>query len=103
MMLHANRLPSYPICSCHDQRQDAIMEVWMTVTGYLADFDADLETKRVLEVALERTRISLGLVDKFANGIIARRISEIAETGERNPDLLCEGALKKLSGALFGD
>jgi hypothetical protein len=60
------------------------MEVWMTVTTYLADFDADLETKRVLEVALERTRVSLGLVDKFANGIIARRISEIAETGERN-------------------
>jgi hypothetical protein len=78
-------------------------KVGMTVTTYLADFDADLEMERVLEVALERTRASLGLIDKFANGIIARRISEIAETGERNPDLLCEGALKKLSGGLFGD
>jgi hypothetical protein len=35
--------------------------------------------------------------------IIARQIVELARAGERNPDLLCEGALKKLHGALFGD
>jgi hypothetical protein len=29
--------------------------------------------------------------------------AELARAGERNPDLLCEGALKKLRGALFGD
>ena len=75
----------------------------MSLTTYLNDFDADLETKRVLGIALERTRVSLGLVDKFADGLIARRIVELAEAGERNPDLLCEGALKKLGGALFGD
>jgi hypothetical protein len=40
------------------------------------------------------TRAALGLADDFANGIIAR-------AGERN--VLCEGALKKLGGALFGD
>ena len=49
------------------------------------------------------TRISLGLEDDFANGMIAKQIIEIAKTGERNPDLLCEGALKKLRGSLFGD
>jgi hypothetical protein len=27
----------------------------------------------------------------------------VTSAGERNPDLLCEGALKKLRGALFGD
>ena len=75
----------------------------MAIATYLDDFDADLETKRVLGIALERTRVSLGLVDKFADGLIARRIVELAEAGERNPDLLCEGALKKLRGALFGD
>jgi hypothetical protein len=75
----------------------------MAVATYLDDFDADLETKLVLGIALERTRVSLGLVDKFADGLIARRIVELAEAGERNPDLLCEGALKKLGGALFGD
>jgi hypothetical protein len=37
------------------------------------------------------------------NGIIARQIIELARAGERNPDLLCEGALEKLRGALFGD
>jgi hypothetical protein len=56
----------------------------------------------VLGVALERTRISLGL-DRFANGLIARRIVELAKAGERNPDLLCEGAIEKLRGHLYGD
>jgi hypothetical protein len=75
----------------------------MSITTYLDDFDADLETKRVLGDALERTRVSLGLADKFADGIIARRIVELAKAGERNPDLLCEGAIKKLRGHLYGD
>jgi hypothetical protein len=61
------------------------------------------KTKRVLAVALEMTRVSLGLADDFANGIIAKRIIEIAETGERHPDLLCEGAVEKLRAHLFGD
>jgi hypothetical protein len=49
------------------------------------------------------TRISLGLEDDFANGMIAKQLIEIANTGERNPDLLCEGALKKLREGLYGD
>jgi hypothetical protein len=49
------------------------------------------------------TRAALGLADDFANGIIGKRIIELARAGERNPDVLCEGALKKLRGALFGD
>jgi hypothetical protein len=56
-----------------------------------------------LDVALEMTRTSLGLEDDFANGMIAKQIIEIAKTGERNPDLLCEGALKKLREGLYGD
>jgi len=75
----------------------------MSITPYLHDFDADPETKQILGVALEMTRVSLGLADDFANGIIARRIVELARAGERNPDLLCEGALKELRGHLFGD
>jgi hypothetical protein len=75
----------------------------MSVTPYLDEFDADPETKRVLAVALEMTRVSLGLVDKFADGIIAKRIIELGKAGERNPDILCEGALKALRGHLFGD
>jgi hypothetical protein len=77
--------------------------VRMSIMRYLDEFDDDPETKRVLAVALEMTRVSLGLADDFANGIIAKRIIEIAETGERHPDLLCEGAVEKLRAHLFGD
>jgi hypothetical protein len=73
------------------------------ITPYLDDLDFDPETERVLRVALEMTRAALGLADDFANGIIARQIVELARAGERNPNLLCEGALKKLRRALFGD
>jgi hypothetical protein len=83
--------------------QMSFAEGCMPITPYLDDFDADLETKRVLGVALENTRVSLGLVDKFANGIIAKRLIELAKAGERNPDLLCDGAVEKLRGHLYGD
>jgi hypothetical protein len=69
----------------------------------LDDLDVDPETKRVLGVALEKTRASLGLPDHFADGMIAKQIIEIAKTGERNPDLLSEGTLEKLRGHLYGD
>ncbi len=69
----------------------------------LDDFDVDLETKPVLRVALEMTRVSLGLTDDFANGIIAKRIVELAKAGERDPHLLCEGAIEQLREHLYGD
>jgi hypothetical protein len=69
----------------------------------LDDFDADPETKQVLRVAVERTRVSLGLTDDLADGIIANQIIQIAKAGERNPDLLCEVALKKLQEHLYSD
>jgi hypothetical protein len=46
------------------------------------------------------TRVCLGLGDNFADGIIAKPIVELAKAGERNPDLLCEGAIEKLRGHL---
>jgi hypothetical protein len=75
----------------------------MSITPYLGDFDANPETKRVLGVALEMTRVSLGLSDDFADGIITKRIVERAKAGERNPGLLCQGALEELRGHLYGD
>ena len=75
----------------------------MSLTPYLDDVDLDPETKRVLGVALEKTRVALGHNDDFANGIFAKRIIELAETGERNPDLLCEGTLNTLREHLYGD
>ena len=75
----------------------------MSVTPYLSEFDADPETKRVLAVALEMTRVSLGLTDDLADGIIAKQIIEFVKAGERNPDPLCEAALKKLYEHLYSD
>jgi len=75
----------------------------MSITPYLDGLEVDPDTKRVLGAALEMTRVSLGLADDFANGIIARRVVELAKAGERNPDLLCKGALKELREHLFGD
>ena len=76
----------------------------MSITTYLLDdFDVDPETKRVLGVALEKTRVSLGLADDFADGIIAKRLIELAKAGECNPDLLCQGAIEQLGGHLYGD
>ena len=54
----------------------------MPITLYLEEFDTDPETKRVLVVALEMTRVSLGLTDDLADGIIAKQIVELAKTGE---------------------
>jgi hypothetical protein len=73
----------------------------MSIT--LDDFDVDLQTKPVLRVALETIRVSLGLTDDLADGIIAKQIIELAKAGERDPDLLHEGAIEKLREHLFGD
>ena len=73
----------------------------MPIAAY--DFNLDPETKRVVDVALEITRISLGLEDNFANGIITKQLIELAKAGERNPYQLCEGALSTLREHLFGD
>jgi hypothetical protein len=76
----------------------------MSITHYLLDdLNVDPETKRILVVALEKTRVSLALADDFANGIIAKRLIELAKAGERNPDLLCQRAAEQLRGPLYGD
>jgi hypothetical protein len=73
----------------------------MSIT--LDDFDVNPQTKLVLCVALETIRVSLGLTDDLADGIIAKQIIELAKAGERDPDLLREGAIEKLREHLFGD
>jgi hypothetical protein len=76
----------------------------MSITPYLDGLNVDSETERVLGLALDMTRLALGIEDDLANKIIAKTILEVAKAGERNPDLLCEVALKKLRRHhLFGD
>ena len=74
----------------------------LSITPYLDGLDVDPETERVLRAALKMTWTALGLTDHHANGIIAKQLIELAKAGERNPDGLCEGALEKLRGHLFG-
>jgi len=75
----------------------------LSITPYLDNLDVHPGTERVLPVALEMARVALGLTDHHANGIIVKQLIELAKAGERNPDRLCEGALEKLRGHLFGD
>ena len=70
----------------------------MPITPFLDDVGSDPEARRVVGVALEMARVALGLAQRtdVAIEIIAKRIIELAKAGERNPDLLCEGALREV-------
>ena len=71
----------------------------MLITPYLDGFPVDPESERALGVALEMTRVSLGLPDDFPNGMIAKQVIDLAKAGERNPTRLSEGAIEKLGDA----
>jgi hypothetical protein len=77
---------------------DAVPVSLMPITPYLHGFDCDAETKRVMGVAFEMARVSLGISSPTdgVNETIARCIIELAKSGERNPDLLCESVLAQL-------
>ena len=71
----------------------------MSITSYLINGEFfDPETKRVLGVALELVCLALrtGDCDDHVKRAIAMKIVALARTGERNPDLLCEQALKDI-------
>ena len=67
----------------------------MPITPYLNGMSFHPETKRLMGVAFEMVCAALRLSDRvdLSNEIIARRIIELAEAGEHNPDLLCERVL----------
>src|SRR5260221_13481488 len=68
----------------------------MPITVYLDGYKPDPETKRAMGVAFEMTRAALRLVDRddLAVAIIAKKTIELAKAGERNPELLCERAIR---------
>ena len=69
----------------------------MPITPYLDGFAFDAEARRVMGIAFEMACVALriGRTDPAA-AKAAERIIELAKDGERNPDLLCDGALKDL-------
>ena len=70
----------------------------MPITIFLDGYKPDPETIRVMGVAFEMVRAALRLNDRndLAVEVIAKRIIDLAKGGERNPDLLCERALRDL-------
>jgi hypothetical protein len=70
----------------------------MPITPYLDGQQFDPETIRVMGVAFEIARAALRLDrDHPTIAIIARKIIELANAGEINPDLLSEQALAGLT------
>ena len=70
----------------------------MPISPYLNGERFDPEDKRVLGVAFEMVCIALriGDSDDGVKQAIATKIMDLAKAGERNPDTLCEQALKDI-------
>jgi hypothetical protein len=76
-----------------------IADFAMPIRPYLADGERfDAETLRILGIAFEMARVALGdpNQDDLTHETIARQIIELAKTGERDADRLCDQALTRL-------
>jgi hypothetical protein len=70
----------------------------MPITPFLNGQSFDPETRPVLGVAFEMTctALRIGHCDDDVKQAIANKIIEFAKAGERNPDVVCEQALKDI-------
>ena len=70
----------------------------MPITPFLNGERFDQEGRRVLSVALEMVCITLRIGDSGddVKQAVATKLIELAKAGERNPDILCEEALKDI-------
>jgi hypothetical protein len=66
----------------------------MPITDFL-DGSFDPEKRRIMGVAFEMVRTSFQFKerDRIPDAVIARKVMELAEAGEDNPDRLCEQVL----------
>jgi hypothetical protein len=73
----------------------------MPITPFLNGERFDPEGRRVLGVAFEMVCIAVrtGDCEGFVKQAIATKIIDLAKSGERNPDILCEQALKEIRGS----
>jgi hypothetical protein len=73
----------------------------MAIRAYLEGAGGlDPETIHQMGVAFEMALASLGSTPNYADPAretVARKIIEFAQAGERDPERLCEGALKQLA------
>jgi hypothetical protein len=61
----------------------------------------DPETIRVMGLAFEMALVALRLSDRgdLANEVLAHKIIDIAQAGERDPERLCDGVLREFRTA----
>jgi hypothetical protein len=67
----------------------------MPITPFLDDLKFESGAITAMGLAYEKVRATLGIVDRNdrLNEIIARKVIELAQAGEINPDRLSEQAL----------
>jgi hypothetical protein len=70
------------------------------IRPFLSGQTFDPETVRLMGVAFETARAAIKRPADLTDEMIARTIIELAKTGERNVDALCEAALNVPSGAV---
>ncbi len=72
----------------------------MAIRQFLNGYSFDPEAVRCIGIAFEMTRAAIRLAGRtdLTDEAIAQKIIELAETGERNADVLCEAALKASAG-----
>jgi hypothetical protein len=69
----------------------------MPIRAYLQGHRFDAETTRLLGVAFEMALVALQHADGQAvptRDAVAQKIIELAKAGERDPERLCDGALR---------
>jgi hypothetical protein len=70
----------------------------MPIRQFLDSNRFDPETERVMGIAFEMVCVALRTdgSDDFVKQAIAAKIIDLARTGERNPDILCDHALNEI-------
>ena len=72
----------------------------MPIRPYLDGHPFDPETVRLLGLAFDLTRAALKIEDgnEQAKEVLAEKLIELAQQGERDPEQLCEWVLKWVRG-----
>ena len=72
----------------------------MPIRPHLNSQRFDSDTIRVIGPAFEMALVALRLTDRgdLANEVLAHKIIELAQAGERDPERLCEGVLQEFRG-----
>jgi hypothetical protein len=74
----------------------------MPIRPYLDKHRFDAETTRLMGIAFETAIVALQqpyVIGEPVREAIAHKIIDLAKTGERDPERLCEGALEALRSA----